>query len=217
MNRGQDSTAGLILAAGASTRMGKPKQLLHVKGTTLLERICTEALNSLLDNVFLILGYRAEEIKSALHRILSHKKLKVIENRAYAQGISSSIVAGVSEVADRYDHVMLLLADMPCINARLIDLLLRQYLDSRLPLGAIRIKSKRSHPVIFSRTLYPELLKLRGDVGARALFRKYCDRTCLVEPVFFYDDSDIDTPEDYAAFNSSLAYPITDSDDDSKH
>jgi molybdenum cofactor cytidylyltransferase len=213
----QDRAAGLILAAGASTRMGKPKQLLPVQGTTLLERVITEALNSLLNKVFLILGYRAEEIKNALSGVLLNKKLKIIENKAYAQGISTSIIAGVSEVADTYDHVMLLLADMPCINARLIDLLLRRYLDSHLPLGAIQIKSKRSHPVIFSRRLYPELMELRGDVGGRALFRKYRDQACLVDPGFSYDDSDIDTPEDYADFNTSLARRIADSDDDTKY
>jgi molybdenum cofactor cytidylyltransferase len=200
MNRGQDRIAGLILAAGASTRMGKPKQLLPLKGTTLLQHICIEAVNSQLDDVFLILGCHAAEIKKALHPILSHKKLKIINNKAYAQGISSSIVAGVSEVADVYDHVMILLADMPYINATLINLLLQRYLNSRLPLGAIRFKSKRSHPVAFSRSLYPELLKLKGDVGARSLFRKYWNRTCLVEPGASYDDCDIYTLKDYAAF-----------------
>lgn len=200
MNPGQHKIAGLILAAGASTRMGKPKQLLPLKETTLLQHICTEAANSQLDRVFLILGCHAEEIKRALHPILSHKKLKIINNKDYAQGISASIVAGVSEVADVYDHVMILLADMPHIDATLINLLLQRYLNSHLPLAAIRFKSKRSHPVAFSRSLYPELLKLQGDVGARSLFRKYRDQTCLVEPDASYDDCDIDTLEDYAAF-----------------
>jgi molybdenum cofactor cytidylyltransferase len=213
MSRGQDRAAGLILAAGASTRMGTPKQLLRVQGTTLLERMCAEALSSMLDKVIVILGFRAEAMKHALHGILPHPKLKVVENSAYDQGISSSIIAGVSEIMDTHDHAMLLLADMPFINAGLIDLLLLRYLDSNLPLGAVQLKSKRSHPVIFNRMLYPQLLQLRGDVGARALFRKYRDQACLVEPDFFYDDSDIDTPEDYAAFSRSLASPVTDSDD----
>mgnify|MGYP001552413642 CR=1 FL=1 len=73
MNPGQHKIAGHILAAGASTRMGKPKQLLPLKETTLLQHICTEAANSQLDSVFLILGCHAEEIKRALHPILSHK------------------------------------------------------------------------------------------------------------------------------------------------
>ena len=78
------------------------------------------------------------------------------------------------------------------------------HLHSRLPLGAIKEKERPAHPVIFSRVLYPELLTLRGDVGARALFTKYTDQVCLIEPEGPYDGRDIDTPEDYAGFQISL-------------
>ena len=197
MNQCRKNVAGLILAAGASTRMGKPKQLLPSGRGTLLERILNETLKSNLDKVILVLGHRFEEIQAAIGQILQHSKLKVIENRQYEEGISSSIIAGLSEVEESHDHVMILLADIPHINADLINHLLIRYLESRLPLGAIKIKAKRSHPVIFSRRMYHELHKLRGDVGARNLFMKYSDQVCLVEPDNFYDDSDIDTPEDY--------------------
>jgi molybdenum cofactor cytidylyltransferase len=99
---------------------------------------------------------------------------------------------------------MILLADMPHIDADLIDLLIRRYLDSRLPLGAINFKAKRTHPVIFSRKLFHELHNLKGDVGARNLFTKYADQVCLVEPEKFYDDSDIDTPEDLSKYRKTL-------------
>jgi molybdenum cofactor cytidylyltransferase len=99
---------------------------------------------------------------------------------------------------------MILLADLPHVTSRLINLLINRYLESRLPIGAIQVKSKRSHPVIFGRPLYNELRKLQGDMGARALFQKYGDRACLVQPDFFYDDMDIDTEEDYAEFQKSL-------------
>jgi molybdenum cofactor cytidylyltransferase len=99
---------------------------------------------------------------------------------------------------------MILLADLPHVTSRLINLLIHRYLESRLPIGAIQFKSKRSHPVIFGRPLYNELRKLQGDMGARALFQKYGDRACLVEPDFFYDDMDIDTEEDYVEFQRSL-------------
>jgi len=89
---------------------------------------------------------------------------------------------------------------MPFIHRDLIDLLLRRYLQSGLPLGAIKGKQRPAHPMIFSRVLYPELLILRGDVGARALFTKYSDQVCLIEPEGPYDGRDIDTPEDYAGF-----------------
>ena len=193
--------AGLLLAAGSSTRMGKPKQLLPAGLGTFLERILNETLKSDLDKVILVLGHRFNEIQAALGQILQHSKLKVIENKQYKEGISSSIIAGLSEVEESHDHVMILLADIPHINADLINHLLIRYLESRLPLGAIKIKAKRSHPVIFNRRMYHELHKLRGDVGARNLFIKYSDRVCLVEPDTFYEDSDIDTPKDYLKFN----------------
>ena len=204
MSRVGAKIAGLLLAAGASTRMGRPKQLLRVHGETILGRILNEALDSELDKIFLILGYQANEIKRTLGQSLIHGKLQVIENRQYAQGISSSIIAGLSEIEENYDHVMILLADLPHINSILINLLIFGYLESGLPIGAIQVKSKRSHPVIFGKALYRELRKLQGDVGAKSIFEKFSDRVCLVEPGFCYNDMDIDTPEDYAAFQRDL-------------
>jgi len=204
MSRVGAKIAGLLLAAGFSTRMGRPKQLLHVQGVTLLERILNEALKSELDKIILILGHQSKEIKKALGQIIVHKKLRVIENPRYRQGISSSITTSLSEVEDNYDHVMILLADLPHVTSRLINLLINRYLESHLPIGAIQVKAKRSHPVIFGHSLYNELRKLQGDMGARALFQKYGDRACLVQPDFFYDDMDIDTEEDYAEFQKSL-------------
>jgi len=189
--------AGLLLAAGPSTRMGKPKQLLPINGGTLLGHVLDETLKSNLDKVILILGHHAYEIKEVLRQNLNNQKIKIIENREYNKGISSSIIVGLLEAKKYHDHVMIILGDMPNINSNLINLLLDKYLESNLPLGAVKIKAKRSHPVIFNRKMYHELLKLRGDMGARNLFVKYSDRVCLVEPDNFYDDSDIDTPEDY--------------------
>ena len=199
-----EKAAGLVLAAGASIRMGKPKQLLPILGETLLGRVLNESLKSDLDRVVLVLGNWAEDIQAAIEEILEHPKLWVIENRQYELGISSSVIAGLSVIEGSHGHVMVLLADMPHIDASLINLLLRQYLTSGLPIGAVKIKNRRSHPVIFSRKMYPELHRLRGDTGARDLFQRYSDKVILVEPEGFYDDRDIDTPEDYVRFRKSL-------------
>lgn len=204
MKQLRKGVAGLLLAAGSSTRMQRPKQLLPVGGETLLGRSLKEALNSDLDTVVLVLGHKAKEIRRELGPLLSHPKVKIIENRYYRKGISSSIMAGLSEIEGSHDHVMVLLADLPHIDSNLINLLLQKYLDSHLPIGAIKVKNRRSHPVIFSRELYPELYELRGDVGARALFERYGHKVCLVESESPYDDRDIDTPEDYAQFQRSL-------------
>jgi molybdenum cofactor cytidylyltransferase len=204
MNRVGVKIAGLLLAAGASSRMGRPKQLLNVQGITLLERILNEALTSELDKIILILGYQSKEIRKVLGQKLRHKKLSVIENSRYIEGISSSIVTGLKEIENNYDHVMILLADLPYVTSKLINFLIYRYLESNLPIGAIQVKSKRSHPVIFGRSLYNELHKLQGEMGGKAIFQKYRDQVCLVKPQFFYDDMDIDTEEDYAVFKRSL-------------
>lgn len=206
MGKEKEKVAGLLLAAGASTRMGQPKQLLRVGEETLLDRILGELLSSDLDLTVLVLGHQAQEIKQSLRTGLHHPKLKIIENKHYLDGISTSIIAGLSEVKDVFDHVMIILADMPLINSSLIDLLLHEYLASQLQLGAIKLIGRRSHPVIIGRQFYDELHQLKGDVGARDLFLKYANQVCLVEPEQDYDDVDIDTIEEYLEFKESLDY-----------
>ena len=211
MSQEKERVAGLLLAAGASTRMGRPKQLLRMGEETLLDRILGEALGSDLDLILLILGHQAQKIKQGLSIDLHDPKLKIIENKNYLEGISTSIITGLSEVQDVFDHVMIILADMPLINSSLINLLLHEYLASRLQLGAIKLIGRRSHPVIIGRPFYDELYRLKGDVGARDLFVKYADQVCLVEPEQDYDDVDIDTMEEYLEFKESLDQDLEDS------
>jgi molybdenum cofactor cytidylyltransferase len=196
--------AGLVLAAGTSTRMGRPKQLLQVGGVSLLDRLLQETLHSDLDLLVLVIGHAAQEIREALVTDLSHPKIRVVENGRYREGISTSIIAGLSEVEEGHDHVMILLADMPHITAGLINLLLSGYLDSRLPLGAVCGKSGRSHPVIISRRFYREIHSLSGDRGARDLFAKHAGQVFLVEPEGGLQERDIDTEEDYISFRDCL-------------
>ena len=197
----RNKVAGLLLAAGASTRMGRPKQLLRVEGgKTLLDRLIDESLSSDLDLVVLVLGSRCQEIKEALQVEKSHPKLRIIENKKYPEGISSSIRAGLSIVEDSYDHVMVLLGDMPYITTPVINLLLHHYLGSLLPLGALKTRKGRSHPVIIGRVFYPEIHRLTGDTGARDLFTRHSDQVLLLEAGDEYEDMDIDTKEDYEQY-----------------
>lgn len=184
--------------------MGRPKQLLPVGGLSLLDRVLGETLKSDLHHIVLVLGHRAREIRENLTTDLHHEKLKIIENKNYRDGISSSILAGLSEVEDIYDQTMIILGDMPHVNSGLINLQIRQYLASRLLLGAIKLKDRRTHPVIIGRRFYQEIHQMGGDVGARTLFEKYPAQVCMVEPRGSYSDMDIDTMEDYRAITKSL-------------
>ncbi|MFH0844065.1 MAG: nucleotidyltransferase family protein [Pseudomonadota bacterium] len=196
--------AGILLAAGASTRMGRPKQLMTFEGQTLLDIVLGQVLKSELDIVLLILGHQVKEIQENLKTDLHHPKLRIIENRNYRDGISTSIIAGLPAVEKTHDHCMVILADMPRITSTLINELIHQYLSSGLPLGAVSIKGRRSHPVIINSRFYDHLRQLRGDKGARALFKRYEDQVCLVVQAEDYDDTDIDTPGDFSKFKISM-------------
>jgi molybdenum cofactor cytidylyltransferase len=198
VSRHGEKVAGLLLAAGASTRMGRPKLLLPVEGRPMVERVLGECVRSDLDNVVVVLGYQSDRIREALGAQRLDPKVRVVVNPDYAAGMSTSIRAGLSEVEKDYDHVMVVLADMPFVNAGVIDLLMHRYLASDCVLGAVRVKSRRSHPVIFGRRNYPALMTLSGDTGARHLFQAPEKSFCLVDLGDAYDDQDIDTPEDYA-------------------
>jgi molybdenum cofactor cytidylyltransferase len=199
-----DPVAGLVLAAGASTRMGTPKQLLPAGDALLLERVLAQTLRSKLDLVVLVLGFKADEIRRRIRSGKRQSNLKIVENTDYTLGISSSILTGLSQVEKEYDHVMILLGDMPYITSRVINRLLSGYLESGLPLGALKVRGKRSHPVIIGRRFFPALHQLTGDQGARELFVSHRDQVCLVEPGEDYDDMDIDTFEDYVKFKRTL-------------
>jgi molybdenum cofactor cytidylyltransferase len=158
------------------------KQLLPVAGTTLVERTLNAALSSRLDRLVLVLGHRAREIESALGSVGRDPRLTIVVNGRYREGISSSLVKGITEIARSHDHGMILLADMPFIDGRVIDLLMAAYLESGLPIGAIKAEDRPAHPVVFRRDLFPELRELTGDTGARSLLTKYKDQHVLLCP-----------------------------------
>lgn len=200
----RDKVAGVILAAGASTRMGKPKQLLILGREHLLEHIITEALKSKLDSIILVLGYRFGDVKKSLKMISDNSRLEIIKNNDWERGISSSIITGVKAVADRFDHCMVILGDMPFVTSSVINDLLDRYIASGLDLGAIITKNRRSLPAIFSRSLYHELYNLKGDIGARSLFLKYPEKICFVESDNYYNDLDLDTPADLERYQEII-------------
>jgi CTP:molybdopterin cytidylyltransferase MocA len=185
----------IILAAGASRRLGQPKQLIQIGDEILLERTIRVVREAGIEAVVVVLGAHREEIlaRSDLSRV------NVIENPDWAEGIASSICAGVSasEAADpKASEVMLLACDQPALTAEH----LRAMVDASRN-GAAIVASLYAGatgiPAIFPASQFERLLALRGDQGARLLLR---EPQCEVIPVpFDGGEVDVDTPADLAA------------------
>ncbi len=185
--------AGVVLAAGASSRMNATKQLLPFRGRTLLESVVDSALDSSLHQVIVVLGHRAE----ALEPLLAGREVVLARNPQYLTGQSSSLKAGLAMVAAETDAVLFLLGDQPLVGAELIDQLLTAYRTSRSPIVLPVFKGRRGNPVLFGRETFARLAALEDDCGARPLFAEYAGRLLRLpvsDPAVLFD---IDTEEDY--------------------
>jgi molybdenum cofactor cytidylyltransferase len=197
-------TAGIILAAGASTRFGEPKQLLQLKDKCLLEWVLDAALKSELNRIVLVLGYAHQKILQALGEKSQHSKLLVAINPQYEKGQSLSLHIGLSKVKDDYPAVMFLLGDQPMLNATTINVLLERFWADEKDICVPICRGKRKTPAIFRRRFYTQLMGIKGDIGARGLIDDNPDRVLGVEmesPICFFD---VDTQQDFERLKKNL-------------
>src|SRR5260370_443102 len=185
-------SAGIVLAAGSSRRMGSPKQLLRIGGRPLLEVVVGHANASRLDDVLVVLGAAAEEIRSQV----DFGRARVLINPDHASGMASSLRTGLAALDGDVDLAMVILGDQPDIAGR-IDRLLDLLDESGLPAAALSFGGLLHPPVVVRRELWGDLMALEGDVGCRAVIRA---RPALVAglPVeALHHPVDVDTPDDY--------------------
>jgi molybdenum cofactor cytidylyltransferase len=187
-------SAGVILAAGASRRMGEPKQLLPVHGRPLLEAALAAACESRLDEVVVVLGAHADEIR----RTVRLGRARVVFNPAFAEGMSTSLRAGIASLGSHVARAVVILGDQPDISAEVVDLLLDTHAASGLPAAALSFDGLLHPPVVLAREMWGDIESLEGDVGCRALVRAHPELVAAVaadtpggHPV------DIDTREDF--------------------
>jgi molybdenum cofactor cytidylyltransferase len=190
-----EPVAGIVLAAGESTRYGQPKQLLDWKGEPFVRAVTKTALLSGLSPVVVVTGANAERVESAvdgLHAIL-------VRNEDWKTGQASSIRAGIEYLVQPSSPAtggaIFLLADQPQLTGSVIRALLEQHAVGLYPIVAPMVIDRRANPVLFDRATFPDLLTLEGDVGGRAVFHKH-----HVEYLPWHDDRlllDVDTPEMY--------------------
>lgn len=186
--------AGLILAAGESSRMRSDKALLAYRGRTFLESIILNLRHAGIEKIAVVLGHHAEEIQ----RAVDLAGVQVVLNGDYQRGQTSSVQAGLAALQEfSPEAVILCLVDHPAVSAEVIRKLRDRFEQSRPAVAIPTCKGLHGHPVVIGRGLFPELLALRPDEGANAVVRKYRGATQFVE----VDDPgillDVDDPETY--------------------
>ncbi len=187
------SVTGLILAAGKSERMGKPKALLRIFDRTFLEHIVAAVEQSRLQDVKIVLGHQSEDIL----RVLPSLRERTLINAKYESGQLSSIQCGIRSVSQISDGVMVFLIDNPVVYPDLINSLLSSFDESSAPLVIPSFQNRRGHPMIFGRELFEELLGGSWKEGAATVVQNHqADIRYLT-----VDNADvlidIDTPDDY--------------------
>lgn len=188
-----DQIAAIILAAGASSRMGRPKQLLDWGGRPLVRVAAEQALVARLDDVIVVVGGAGGAVAAALAGLALH----IVDNPAFAEGQSTSLRAGVAALGPAVAAAVVMLGDQPFVTAAIVDRLIAEWRATGAAIVAPSYRGRRGNPVLFSRAIFPELLAVAGDQGARAILAAHAADLRLVP---FDDDrplADIDTPADY--------------------
>ncbi len=188
--------AVVVLAAGASRRMGRPKQLLRFEGTTLLRHTVQRALHSVCRPVVVVLGCRAAEIAPQLDGFA----VSLVVNQDWQEGMSTSIRAGLNwlqKASAPPPAVIFMTCDQPAVNGDLLDRLADLHRFGDAPIVACRYKGTLGVPALFAASLYPHLMALRGDQGARSILRSEVRPHETID--FPAGAFDIDRPENLEA------------------
>ena len=190
---GGGKTAGIVLAAGRSSRFGRVKQLLPWGETTLVGHVVDLALDSGLDPVIVVTGSDAEHVAAALHG----RPVRTVFNPDFSGGQSTSIRRGIEALPQNTGAVIFLLADQPGVTREVVRRLIQSHGETLAPIVLPTYQGKRGNPVLFDASVFGDLKNLAGDLGGRALFKGYDAsilRVAVDEPGILID---IDTPEDY--------------------
>ncbi|OGC74962.1 MAG: hypothetical protein A2145_00655 [candidate division Zixibacteria bacterium RBG_16_40_9] len=188
---------GVILAAGESSRLGFPKQLLPFRNKTILGIVVENVLKSKLKKIYLVLGFKAQKIKKSLKSQIRSKKMKLLFNKNFKKGKATSIQLAIKKVPQSCQAIMFILGDKPRVDGKLINQLLKTFQHKKGLLTYPIYQTQRGNPVIFHRKLFPELLKLKGDYGGQKLIQKYWNSAARLKLKSWDSQFEVDTWEDY--------------------
>ena len=185
--------AAVVLAAGGSSRMREPKQLLPVNGQPMVRRVTEAVCAAGLAQVVVVVGSHAEVVAQAL----AGMAVDIVVNDAWAAGMSTSVQAGLHRLRQDIKAVVVILADQPALAPELIQTLVTRYQDTEALIVAPFHRGRRGNPVLFDRALFPELLAVEGDRGGRQLIVRHQEQVERVEVDDMAVVMDIDTRQDY--------------------
>jgi molybdenum cofactor cytidylyltransferase len=203
------SSAAIILAAGSSSRMGsgRHKLLLPLDGRPVLVHVIDAALASQARPIIIVLGHEAERIRAHITSYTLHPDITIVENDKYLQGMSTSLHLGVQLLmANGYkkhaspsevDSALIVLGDQPMITLKIIDTLIAIYRATGKHIVAPLYNGKRGSPVLFDKSLFPELIEVTGDEGGRTVLERHSQEVKLVEMGDVLANYDVDTWEAY--------------------
>lgn len=197
--RADTFVTGLVLGAGGSRRLGRPKQLLPYGDRPLLEHTLNTARDCGFDQLVVPIGGAAPEVRERV----DFTGAEVVVNPDYGEGCSSSIAAALGAVDARCEVLVLMLGDQPGVTPQTVGTLLDGRGDA--PLAICRYDDGRGHPIAFHRTLLPQLADLHGDKGVWRLLDEHAGEVVDV-PIAGNVPLDVDTPEDYKAVLAAAGY-----------
>ena len=169
--RGNSQIGAVILAAGMSSRMGETKQLLRLGEHTLLDQVLANVRASGVDEIVLVLGHAAEKIMDSV----TGENVKIAINRAYREGMGTSLRMGLSALPSGIDAALIVLADQPFVRPATLKQLMDQYRKSNAQIVIPMYKGFRGNPVLLDHSVFPEVMALNGDIGCRALFGNHLE------------------------------------------
>lgn len=183
--------AALILAAGASTRMGWNKVLAEIDGESLLRRAARRALAAGLDPVLVVLGHEAGRVRRELQGLAC----RAVQNPEHARGMNTSLSAGVGALPPEASAAVVLLADMPLVDEAAIRAVVERHAVTGAPLVSARYGEVAAPPTLYARSLFPELTGGAGEGRGREVVRRHRAEAAWVDfaPALL---ADVDVPDD---------------------
>jgi len=183
----------IVLAAGQSKRMGKPKPLLHFRNTAFLEQIISQLKRSNVDRITVVLGAGAETIKKSIDL----SGTDVVVNKDYRKGQLSSLIAGLENIPADTEAILVCLVDNPFITKAVVNRLISKFKETKSPIVVPVFNKKRGHPALFARSLFKELRNAPAQEGARHVLHSNEEKILKLEMPESGILVSIDTPEDY--------------------